>query len=366
MNTQNSVIFEKLYTRLYELLHNLNRYVPNQGCDEILQIYEKLDITKMMIRYLKIMEPYNNLLKNQNLVNEAVEEIFTRPVVVLPMIDLSQIWQQLTSPQKEKIWMSCRLVYMTGFQAIEQSHEEACRKNRETQETPVLTATPVTKEGEKEKLVFDPFVGVGSNNEEYCVTDVYKGMEALEDIKYKDPGVSSLMSFFNIDKLVDVDKITDQLKNMTQEDIEKATNSIQSLLSSNDNHTQKFLKTMLDKIRDQLQNVDLTSGSSPEKLGKLTDIVETVAKSMGPEIEKNKNLDVKSMLNNASGLFKDIADNKDMDPEQRKQIQALTGMFNNLRNDPRKLQNKKYMNEIFQKAGVDPKQVREMTKNFKK
>lgn len=375
MNTSESAIFEKLYTRLYELLHNLNRYVPNIGCDEILKMYEKLDITLMMVRYLKIMSIHNEILKSQNKVNEQVEAIFVSPLIILPGINVSELWQQLTNPQKEKIWLSLRLVYMTGFQAIEMSHtarhkkdkqngniinvNNGSRKNEDEEEE-----EEKEKSKEKKEVIFDPFIGIGTNSDEYSVTDVYQGMESLEDIKYRDPGVGSLVSIFKLDKLVNIDKLTEQLKTMTKEDIEKATNSIQSLLSTNDNATQKFLKELLDKIKNQLENIDLTTGTSSEKIDKFASIIDVVASGMKPHVA-NGNVDVKGMFNNAHTLFKDIAANNDVPIEQQNQINEITNIFKVLQTKPQKMQDKKYMNDMFKKLGVDPNQVQKISKKFK-
>ena len=399
MNIAESVIFEKLYTRLYELLFNLNRYVPNPGCEAILKIYEKLDITIMMIRYLKVCGKYNDLLKTQAKVNIEVEKIFLEDLVILPDINLSLLWPKLSQGQKDKVWTWLRLVYMTGFQAIEQSHVNSCKKdiietnnikNDKSASDKSISDKSISDKSisdksisdksisdksvgdksnknvkEKEKIHIDPFVGVGNNNQEYCVNDIYQNMETLEDIKYKDPCLGSLVSFLSIDKLIDIDKITDQLNNMTQEDIEKATDNIQSLLSTHDPNTQSFLKNMLDKIRDELKNVDLSQGTSAEKIEKLTGIVGNVTSGMKNHVT-NGNVDVKSMLNNAHGLFKEIATSDNVKPEEREQINNLSSFFNGLKNDPSKIGNKKYMNDMFKQVGVDPKQFKKMTKSFKK
>lgn len=381
MNSSESVIFEKLYSRLYELLHNLNRYVPNIGCEEILKVYEKLDITTVMIRYLKVTGRHNDLLKTQVKVNEEVENIFTSPLIILPGIDVSELWQNLSSGQKEKTWTYMRLVYLTGFQAIEQSHVSASKKRQEqkevekleqmagTEQTRTGSETPETSKTsattDKKKIQIDPFIGVGSSNEEYSVEDTYKHIENLEDIKYEDPGLGSFASFLNLDKLIDVEKLTDQLKNMTQEDIEKATDSIQSLLSTHDPNTQSFLKVMLDKIQSELKSVDFSQGTSKEKLNKVLNIVPTVAKTMGPHVD-NKNIDPKSMINNAKGLFQEVITNSNMDPEQQKQFSVLNSMFNNLTNDPSKLKNKKYVNDMLKQAGIDPKQMNKISKSLQK
>ena len=98
--------YNQFVSNLKKFISDLNRYCPNEGCHNFLNVYESLDMGKVMVRYLGTMRKYENKLKNCD------ESLFTEKLALFPQIDMRELWVKLSSGQKKKIWTYLQLLYI--------------------------------------------------------------------------------------------------------------------------------------------------------------------------------------------------------------------------------------------------------------
>lgn len=355
-----TILFEKVYIKIYELVVNLNKYYPNNGCAIIIDLYNKLDISMVLVKFLKIMEKHHALLKNKHdLDDEDEQAIFGTDLIILPDVNLKHIWPQLSVAQKNKIWVQLRLIYLTGMHVLATETPTIINKKS----TVVAQVEPEPSTIDRSNFYVDPIKGVGQNVENYDTTALLKSTELLGSAGPKEFDVETVMSMLKLDKYIDLDKMTDQLKNMSSEDVEAATSSIQSMLVVKDENTQNFLGNLFSNIKNELNDADFSEGGT-NKMKQFMAIAGRIADDLRPQIE-NKNIDAKSILNNATGLIKQMASNNVQDEGQKKQLDAVGKIIDDMQKNPRKL-DKKYLDNAFKQMNVDPKQMRNMMKGFKK
>lgn len=361
-----TILFEKVYIKIYELVVNLHKYYPNDGCAIIIDLYNKLDISLVLVKFLKIMEKYHFLLKNKHDLDDADEEtIFGVDLIILPDINLKNIWPHLTINQKKKIWVQLRLIYLTGMHVLATETPTIINKKSDNTIVQQTENTDVAKNTEdKNNFYVDPIKGVGQNIDNYDTNALLKSTELLGSAGPKEFNVETIMGMLKLDKYIDLDKMTDQLNNMSSEDVEAATSNIQSMLVVKDENTQNFLGNLLSNIKNKLNEADFSEGNSTNKMQQFITIAGQIADDLRPQIE-NKNIDAKSILNNATGLIKQMANNNVQDESQKKQLDAVGKIIDDMQKNPKKL-DKKYLDNAFKQMNVDPKQMRNMMKGFKR
>jgi hypothetical protein len=281
--------YKKFISTLKQFINDLDRYAPNRGCQDFLKCFDQLHMHKVILRYVGMMREHEQALKNCD------ESIFNNKLIVFPGIDLAEIWPNVANEKKKKLFIYLHTLLVISDMMIQLSNSET--------PTPTSSTLPVSNVAVSKDGVdtFDPFVGVGRNDDVLDVNNMFDGELPPEEQTAGTsmmPGLNSLMgmSGFNMNEL------TDQLKNMNKDDIDDATNSIQSLLGSGtDDQTSGLISDMLTNIRDELKNDDISSGNPVDNILK---IAESVANKMKPQME-NSQVDMSQLFNST----KNLADN---------------------------------------------------------
>lgn len=322
-------------TNLYKFVSDLNRYYPTPGTSEFVKVFDKLDVGKLMLRFLTTMRPYEQMLKSRD------ETIFNSSLLLFPGIDISDAWSHLTSGQKNKIWTYLQLLFVQAELLLnsEESKEKDSEKNKTihtmvddinkgSEQNDKQEFDPFTTDGEKE---FDPFVGVGDDNNDYCVTDVMESTKNIPDEPSSKPGLGSIANLVGIDKMVNLDELSDQLKNMSKDDIDDATNNIKGLLGNNvDENTSNLITNMLSNISEELKKDDVANGNPLDSIMK---IAESVADKMRPALQKD-GFNMEQLFNSTQNLaaqYKDDQGNPIFD-ENSNPMNMLNNMMNMMPN----------------------------------
>jgi len=287
--------YQKFVKTLRDFLKDLNRYVPNDGCTQFLECFDRLDMHKVILRYVGIMREHEQRLKEFN------ESVFTQPLVVFPGINLSELWQKVPNEKKKKLFIYLHTLLVISDMMI-QSADGA-----ESNSVPSVNASETNNSSEnseeKKPLEFNPYVGVGGDNV-LSVDQMYSG-ELPEDQTVQKPGLGSLANMVGIDKMLNLKDLTDQLKNMKKEDIDEATNSIKSMLGTNVNEeTSNLISDMLTNIQDELKNGDVSSGNPLDNIVK---IAESVASKMKPKMDEG-GVDMSQLWNSTQNLANQCTD----------------------------------------------------------
>ena len=104
---------------------------------------------------------------------------------------------------------------------------------------------------------------------------------------------------------INLNQLTDQLKNMKQEDIDEATDTIRNMLGTNDNGAAgELISDMLTNIRDELQNEDISSGNP---LNNIVKLAENVANKMKPKMD-NSDVNVEDLFKSTKNLTDNCVD----------------------------------------------------------
>lgn len=102
---------------LKQCLLELYTFSQIDSVKKLLEIYDRLDISKIMFKYLEIMDLNNRELKNKD------DVLFLQPIVFFPGVDMSIIWPSLNDEQKNTIWTYLNLLYSTGQVIIQDNSQ---------------------------------------------------------------------------------------------------------------------------------------------------------------------------------------------------------------------------------------------------
>ena len=102
---------------LKQCLMDLYTFSQIDSVKKLLEIYDRLDISKIMFKYLEIMDTNNRELKNRD------DILFSQPIVFFPGVDMSIIWPFLNEEHKNTIWTYLNLLYSTGQVIIQDNSQ---------------------------------------------------------------------------------------------------------------------------------------------------------------------------------------------------------------------------------------------------
>ena len=300
--------FESFITTLYKFLSDLDRYVPTKEIKDILDVYQKLPMGQISLRYYTIMEKYAKQIKNK-----TDESMFQKPLKILPNdVDISILWKKLSKNQKKKIWLYLEKLYKLCEIILIEKNEQPqpqpqTQPQTQTQQQPqpqpqtqTQTQTQTQSQTQTQELEFNPYEGIGSVIEEYGINEMFSGPDTLpSDKKSSGMGMGSMASLLGLNKMFDINKLRDQLKNMSKEDIDKATQNLQGLLGGNvSENTSGIISDMLSSIKNEIQN-DKNLDDDP--FDSIMRIAQNVATKLQPKIESG-NVNMDELFKSTQGL----------------------------------------------------------------
>ena len=274
--------YNKFVKTLQDFIKDLNRYVPNAGCTKFLECFDKLDMHKVILRYVGIMREHETNLKNCD------ESVFVNPLFVFPGINLSELMSKVPQEKKKKIF-----IYLHTLLVISDMMVQSANESEVTPVDVVPSQNPTNND------TFNPYIGVGVNDGEALSCSQMYSAKYPEEPQQQKPGIGSIVSSMGIDKMLNLKQLTEQLKNMTKEDIDEATESIRNLLGKDANDkTTILINDMLHNINDELKN-DSIGTENP--LDNIVKIAESVASKMKPKME-NDGVDISQLWNSTQNL----------------------------------------------------------------
>lgn len=284
--------YENFLTTFYKFIYDVNRYSPTEGAARVLEIFNDLDYAKI------IFKTYHLLKDNSTKITNKDETLFLSPFVVLPDIDLSQMWEKLMKGQKMKIWTYLSILHLESDLIMSQTN-----KDIQTMDNNNNTSTDLKE--------FNPYEGIGTNNQEYSVEEMYSSLANMEtDDEISTPGIETIARMIGLNKIINMDELQEQLRNMTKEDIENATDNIKNLLGKNvDEKTSNLINDMLTGISDEMKTREMGKGDG---LKNIVSVAKKVAGQMQPQIQRD-NIDVEKLIDSTK-IFADQCKNKDGTP----------------------------------------------------
>lgn len=246
-------------TQLKSFIEDLARYDPtNSNIKKFLTVYPELDGNKLLAKFYAVMKPHENYIVQKD------DSLFNSSLVLFSNIDLAEIWQKLGKGQRAKSWIQLTILLIKA----EISTKQVTSKAPE----PASTQTSLTLQ--KAPFEFNPYIGIGSDNPNFGVDNLSVNLDTLPDQSSTGVGVGAVAKLMGIDKMFNMEDLQNQLQNMTDNDIEQATQSIKNMLGPNvDEKTGAIMGDMLKSITEELKKSDM-SGSNPfDSLTKIADVV---------------------------------------------------------------------------------------------
>lgn len=287
----------KSHTKLRSVCNELKKGFSSEQCD-----FDQGRIIKKIYRVLT-----QNLDK---LYPDPDKSLFTlkndkgETVTIIPGLDMGLVTGSLNEEDTASLWGHMYMLYVSSVAMISAINNH--KKEGKVWDVVPKIKEKVTKLGMFGKS-FNPFVGLMNETTEYNVKTMF---EKIDDIKAPSgPSMEDIFKMTGVDKLVDVNQLGEQLKNVKQEDINEATASIAKLLGAeHDSDIREVCGTLVEGIVSDLK-------ANPD--GGLKGMFETaksVTEKLGPTIDKAKMKKtaskLTSFLKNGESNLKNMKDDK--------------------------------------------------------
>jgi hypothetical protein len=348
---------EKVSDNLVELQNRSNNFLKS------LLDGKELDISNLIKKIFKVvsnnykllLEKNPKLFQVKNLNKETNKEI---TVTVIPGLDLIYSWYCLNNSNKNDFWFYIENMFIAGAKMIyivnKSSNNEYLKEiNYNKLKNIFLTEFPEQNVINVLNLDIDPFLGVNNlNNTEFSVENIVNETNDLQNANNTTPGLSSMAHMLGIDKMLNLDNLSEQLKNINKTEIDDATANIKSLLCNNSNDkTSNMIDDIVTNIAEELQNSDFSEGNP---INNIIKIAEKIGQNFIPKVE-SENINMEQLLQKTNTLANNFKDNSgnpikidnNMNPfnllstlmqnKNPKDLEALTkNMMNNLNNKIKK------------------------------
>lgn len=387
-NTENMETYHRFFiSSLRLLLDDIVKTIPEGksvrlSSSKLIDAIESNNLDAGKISSI-VKKVYTILGANLSLVEKHDEKIFyiketkgdkTVIVTVIPGINIGEAYELYNSKMRETLWKYMDNIFYATVKLLELANPECLDvqviklmgnlskkikigeineelQNKIPTSKLIISKSSDSKSSDKEE--FNPFIGVGKNNENLSVEDMAKVLELKDETEESGSKLGGLGSIFGVDKLMNLDKLSEELKNIDKSQIDKATEDIKKLMGGNiDSNTSEMINMMLHDITDELKKDTLKKGNPIDNIVK---IAETVAQRIAPKIDPKKiNTDtIQNFTKNMAGLGAGLGgkggpdmmgflqktmermenakkEGKSMEEIGREQMQMSLSMFNNM------------------------------------
>jgi hypothetical protein len=258
--------YKNFVATFYTFLHDINRYVPDSNIEKLLPQYNNLDMVKVLYRIHKLLKSNEEFIKNNDV------KLFNQGFLLLPSINLSLSFGKMNPNQQKKIWTYLNML---------------------------LLQTEIFYDNSKEE--FNPYVGVGNANQNYNVTDMLSSIPTVEEDEPMDISrLDMMMKMMGLDKMLDMSNITNKLKDMTDEDLERYTEELKIAFGGDsDPNVSNFVVSMMGDLTNEIKKGEEIS---------LPKMLHTLGPKIQTSMEEN-NLDNTKLLNSAKNFAKQHKNN---------------------------------------------------------
>jgi hypothetical protein len=231
-------------------------------------------------------------LRNEN--NETI--------TIIPGLDIYQVLRDkiITNEDMNKIWGYMYMMYISASEMICEINK---KENKIHSLLPDMRKKILQYKIDQDGIMFNPFIGLNQKTGEYDIDAMYAETDDITDPN-SDP--SAMLKLSGIDKLFDMNKIRDQLKDMDESEIEEVGKNISKMVGAeNDNDINELCGDLIKNVVENFQN---------NKDGNINpfEIAQSVAQNMkGKMNEKKMEKTAKhfnNFMNNSQEQLKDLKD----------------------------------------------------------
>ncbi len=233
-------------------------------------------------------------------------------VTLIPGIDLMFVWLTIDKDNKKKLWKYLKNMYIGGTKMIQVvngtiNNDFIQEINYVDLKKDYLERFPDSTILNPNNLEFDPWLGVGVNGGEFGVDSLVETSKLSVEKQQTSGGggITSMVKMLGVDKLLNMEELSKNLKNIDTEQIKDATENIKKMLGNNvDEGTSEIIGDMISNITSELKSDSLSEG---DPLQNIVKIAESVAKKMIPKINDSK-VDMSKILESTQNITSNIKD----------------------------------------------------------
>ena len=286
----------------------------------------------------KIVRQYRhneNILDEGKVLLQKDKDLFTvrdennKIVTIIPGLDIGLVYDHLNEEEQMYFWQFMYLTFVSSYKMVTSANDkvkanvnEQFMENVRTIEME-LQKTGLTINGN----IFNPFVGLNDNdnNLEFGVDELYTGIDAPQA---NTNTVEFILKQMGITDMIDMDKINDQLQNITDDDIVELKKNMSNILG-NDPTVTNTCNIMVDKIVENIKEHGVSD---------MMGLVENMSKDISNTMDKDDLIktseSMTSFMNSNKNKMEDmINEHGGEDDGFGKQINQMMSMFENLQNN---------------------------------
>jgi hypothetical protein len=297
--------------------------------------------------YRKMTDNISYLHPEENMDLFTLKDEKNNIVTILPGVDIGLVTKKLTENEKKLLWGHLFMMYISAAELIARisKHKKEGKKwdviNKLKDKVVEFGIIP-------DKIFFiNPFLGINTDNtnKEYDTKTMYSN---LDQIKKPEGGVKSMLQMSGVDKMFDMKKISSQLENISEDEINTAKDQIAKMIGAEgDSDTSQLLGSLVsDVVKKLKQGGDLNvfdiaesvahdneTKHDPEKFMKTAQQVQNFM-SKGEQNLKNLKDDKGNPI--GAQLFKSLQNPfqfmKNLNPNMAADLEKATAKINTMNN----------------------------------
>ena len=273
-----------------------------QTCDDIIAEYQSSSgLDDSTVDHVKIIKKVFYVLKdNTELIKTKDSKLFTvknnenKITTIIPGLNINLIYQYLSEEQSSEVWTHIYTMFVSSVTMVYANTSQS-RHKKHVLETVDFCKKELAKSSNP---MINVFMGLGSSGANLD----------LESLMNKDiliPGTEAntgLLGSLGVDKLMNLDSLSDEIKNFTENDVNETIDTLGGLLG-NDSDVKDVCSTMVKTVISDLK----TNG-----IENIFDVAKRVSSQLSGLIDPNKmaktaNKMTDLMANNSDKL-KDLKD----------------------------------------------------------
>lgn len=278
MNEQEKMSVAKLVDAIKRLLDGMKKKDDELDSDNF--NYSKF--IKKVFYSLRTSDALD-FIKNRDSKLFSMKDENNKIITILPGIDTRIAFVFMSDETKANFWKTFYLFSRAAFEIIKTTNPKKFEKYTAVQDTMIYLDDEITKNNLLGSATFNPFIGIGESGE-YSVDKLFAQNATQAEVD----NMTSMLSLMGVEKLIDPEKLKEQLNDINDENVTEATDKIIDMLGAQNNSDIKEVCSTL--IKDIVANLK-TNG-----LANISDTLMTVANNA------RSKLDVKKMKQTAEGM----------------------------------------------------------------
>lgn len=278
-----------------KFLIDLHRYTNNDIIGAYVALLDKMNNEKEKV----IKQYYNHTNQHRNRIKANDETLFNYPFIVLPHLDLSEVWNQLNDSRKMRVW-----TYLNTFNSIMDIMDDL---------------EEIVKLNETDEINY--YQGImGSEITEYSINELFNDVE-WENEDGERMGLANILKKGSID----VTMLKNALNGLTEDNVKDILSSVESTLNIQlDDRSGAMISNLLNSVTEEINNLDNTQISFKN----IPSIAESIATKLQPKLESGE-IDVNAFdggnIGDPMEIFNNLTKNMN-DPRMK----GIMNMFNNM------------------------------------